>query len=563
MGITQAAMDLTALPDGIQVRTTGLLQAEEGLWTLVVQIDEPVAVYGDDRDKLVSEQAERLKETVAGFSEGSFITPEMREALLSRVGLLCKQPARKKRGLIDGIGWGLQWAFGTATESEVVELKEAIDTLHQEDGVIVNKVNRMMTFVNKTREVVGDNRERLNELIAAYNDFAETMESITKDGVQIMVTNMLLTYLEVANQETQRARSRLRREQLALSQGRLSPDLLSEDALEDIRDRVSEMGLVPLDPGWYYTYANIVPLYQHGPTIIYRALLPLVGRDQYQAYGLQSWPVPKDGRMRRLVLTKDVAVHALTGRMFIPHSCIGNNPKVCRTGPLASQGKWACERGLITGHEPDRRECIAEQVDVREATTVVEMERGEYVLITTGETYTLSCEGARQIKDELPLGTWHLQLGGRCELSMDNWTLAGEILKFGNLSTRHDLLPIKPFDWNGVTRTGILDMAGGIPTLGPLPTDRLPPRLPEPPGVDFGHVTKHAIWAVLGIIVVAATVGSLCWWRRSVRRRSRRPRDEPCRGISMVELGPRPEGEAEVDRVEGQNHQSPNRHINI
>ncbi len=48
--------------------------------------------------------------------------------------------------------------------------------------------------------------------------------------------------------------------------------------------------------------------------------------------------------------------------MFAPVKCQGYGPRVCKTGPLSTGASCPCERGLITGHQPDRDVCESQVI---------------------------------------------------------------------------------------------------------------------------------------------------------------------------------------------------------
>ena len=83
---------------------------------------------------------------------------------------------------------------------------------------------------------------------------------------------------------------------------------------------------------------------------------------------------------------------------------------------------YPCERGLITGHVPDRASCELRKGRLQ-STTAEEATRGAYVLHTLGESATLLCEREHQEKRTLALGV-------RCTLAGATWWLAGEVLQF-------------------------------------------------------------------------------------------------------------------------------------
>jgi hypothetical protein len=81
-----------------------------------------------------------------------------------------------------------------------------------------------------------------------------------------------------------------------------------------------------------------------------------------------------------------------------------------------------------------------------DGTKLYEINRGHYVIQTTGEIYTISCRGERQIKDELKYGTYEVVLRGGCSMSGDGWMLKGERLQFINVSAKASHIQVRLFN---------------------------------------------------------------------------------------------------------------------
>ena len=117
----------------------------------------------------------------------------------------------------------------------------------------------------------------------------------------------------------------------------------------------------------------------------FRVTLPYADGDVYQRYEICTFDVPVDamGSRARATVQPDIAIQTTSGLWFVPTLCQGHRPQLCRAGPRWRDA-YPCERGLITGHEPDRETCkivITNNTD----TTAVELSEGTFVLQTLGE----------------------------------------------------------------------------------------------------------------------------------------------------------------------------------
>ena len=70
--------------------------------------------------------------------------------------------------------------------------------------------------------------------------------------------------------------------------------------------------------------------------LVFTACLPLMDKIRYGRYRIHSWPVPVNGSGHTLQVQtpEDVAVDTQRGGIFEPHDCAGNEPTICRSGPI-------------------------------------------------------------------------------------------------------------------------------------------------------------------------------------------------------------------------------------
>ena len=73
---------------------------------------------------------------------------------------------------------------------------------------------------------------------------------------------------------------------------------------------------------------------------------------RYARYRIRSWPVRVNGSAHTLQVQtpEDVAVE--------PHDCAGNEPAICRSGPIYGRGRLLCTRGILNGAVIQRASCL-------------------------------------------------------------------------------------------------------------------------------------------------------------------------------------------------------------
>ena len=80
-------------------------------------------------------------------------------------------PDRDRRGVFDFVGAGLNWAFGTTTQSQVDTLQHAVDAACASQHAIVHNIKELITVVNQTQLEGIDTRRKLSALGTSYDCF--------------------------------------------------------------------------------------------------------------------------------------------------------------------------------------------------------------------------------------------------------------------------------------------------------------------------------------------------------------------------------------------------------
>ena len=146
---------------------------------------------------------------------------------------------------------------------------------------------------------------------------------------------------------------------------------------------------------------------------MYRVRLPLVENTDYMLYQFQCWPVPFNttGFSAQIEVQPVMGLDTVSGDIFRPSRCYGQEPQVCRTGVKTHQRYMKCERALITGG-PHKQACVVKLRKENKLSKLTEISPGEYILVTWGETIQKRCLGSEPIR---------LKLSDDCMYAGEDW----------------------------------------------------------------------------------------------------------------------------------------------
>jgi hypothetical protein len=507
------------LQDGIIVEKGNELRVEEGLWTILVTLEDAVSTYRPrelaDLHDMVSALRRRIDDPNDRTDE--LVTEQKKQAWKHRLALLLRnntmtftrQPHRLKRGLIDLGGTLLNKIFGVATETEVNQVREAILAAGKRNEAIIHNSNQLITIVNTTRLEERETRRKLNDLIgkvkAMHADEYAKWSSFMGIAKALMIDEMV-AMLESISTGLRREISQEAEIKNTLEGHHLTENIFPISLFNEISSLAERFLIKNVRITWYYEHLTVVPLLIEDSIFVYRIQLPFVPQDEYLRYRIRTWPVPFNHSLITIQLSvgEDIAVHTTAGYIFKPESCVGFNPQICQTGPLYQQSSFECERGIMTAHQDDRSKCHIKQ-GVLTHTQLYTLSRGHYVIVSKGETYTLSCRRQRQIKSRLAIGTYEINLPGGCTLSGEDWTLKGETLQFINVSVQVNRVNITPFNLEENPEFAKKSTPFDINTLDDVPRVDIK-KIEENDfsnNYNLGEVGHHMSWvAIIAIVIV-------------------------------------------------------------
>ena len=175
-------LDIRQLSDGIIVTKGQNISIIEGEWTLLLTIHERDVSHGLEAHAELVNRAKSIWNIVNSQNTSLFFTEDRRTLMKAKIGLVIGAdpalnytvlPIRDRRGVLDFVGTGLNWAFGTATQSQVDALQDAVDMARTSQQAIVHNARELIMVVNQTQLEGIDTRRKLLTLSTSYNQFVQ------------------------------------------------------------------------------------------------------------------------------------------------------------------------------------------------------------------------------------------------------------------------------------------------------------------------------------------------------------------------------------------------------
>lgn len=561
VGHVEMASDwITPVENGVVLSTPRPLATVQGEWSVIIVIRPPEAKVLEEERAHVRSMAHKLngftgwlgsstrcEPQIKGTSGGLCVSWRQVRLLQYQLTLLAEKrprtfelaataPERRKRGLLNFVGGLSKTLFGTATEADLQQVRQAISRIRRSNRHIAHFAEEYKTVIDhavKQQQADGRRIEAMVGIIKELRNITSGMYWAFGLHEKISYTVERLTYLQHIDRELDIQELQLQRLVGDLDRGRLTEYLLPPSALQEIMSGYTTAfrGGRALPDVWYYQTCSIDLLLSEEGQYVYQAKLPLITTDDYFYYTLQSYPVPTDksGLRRQVIVRPEMGYNTASGRLFVPTGCMGKRPMVCAPTIIYKDTRYDCERGIITDFGTDKRECGV----LTMSTNITELYEGglDLVLVTNGEEVSLSCPGQEPQKEEVTFGTYRLPLRAGCTFSGPTWTRTAALAARANgtLTENHP-----KWDSDG----WILEPMPAIPafpvqTLGPR--EVLPSELPgrsyydatadEEDQIydyswDYGSTGHHVSWTSIGLIIVVIVILIIAARWLYIRRRA-------------------------------------------
>ena len=291
----------------------------------------------------------------------------------------------------------------------------------------------------------------------------------------------------------------------SLGAGELTEDLCPVTLLETISRLAATHGLQPLAINWYYENVAVKPLMIKDGLMTFQVTLPYTNNRLYERYEIQTFAVPitNEGSRARVQVETDISMDTTNGYWFVPTHCTGQRPQLCQAGPRWKDA-FPCERGLITGHGPDRELCTI-VTSTGADTTAQELTEGTFVLQTLGETVRLACKGRPQEQETIKRGVYRIKLAEGCTLSGGRWALHGIIRRYITASADIPLLDVPMLDILAIMRARPVindtDLSVNL-DFDNIKNGHKPHYMNMNDGYPEVVIAHHLSWTAIGFIVI-------------------------------------------------------------
>ena len=287
------------------------------------------------------------------------------------------QDNRQKKGILDFIGSGLNFLFGTATEGQVNQLRGHINNLQKAmsslNTLFKKQQNSFDSYVktvnNRFDNVMLAIEENQNTTIRMSLDLANAITALEDNLHKVMsiiveeISNM--AYLSQHANELNMAL-------IQLAQGQLSPILITPKHLRDtitdimatLRTHYNHYELVTQDEHYFYKHPQFT-VTRIRDNVIITLKFPLASRDIFQLYRVHTFPIltnnsnSKSHATQLLNLSKYFVIDGRQQKytelsQAQADACQGTDIRVCHFQPLYSfLEKDNCIANLFFGNKQE------------------------------------------------------------------------------------------------------------------------------------------------------------------------------------------------------------------
>ena len=232
---------------------------------------------------------------------------------------------RKKKSLIPLIGRLTSFLFGTVSESDLRTVKRNLKTLAINQQELTHVLSESLTMLNISRKEIGENRNKLNEAIAAIRELNVDLKTIqTNTNSKILELDQVVRVYLQSRAAFNRAKTNvavlfrhLRTFQIQLNRlslGRLSPIVIKPNTLlrilKSIKNKLSPPLTLVREPElnlWYFYKTLKVATVIHDQKLIVVIDIPLVNTNsKLELFQIHNLPFPGQKEFRGATAKYDI-----------------------------------------------------------------------------------------------------------------------------------------------------------------------------------------------------------------------------------------------------------------
>lgn len=209
---------------------------------------------------------------------------------------------RRKRGLINGVSYALNWLFGTPSASDAQYYTDSINALLQDNKQTQTLLKSQIQIISSTIRNFNNsvtslkiNEDKLNENLKQINSFSQRVNNaIDKLELESLITQHILTLSALANQISSHCNEYIEAVNLG-KHGILSPKVITPKILSDeilLYKGEYDLPVIPEYQNTNVLYKIItLDIFSNQGLIIFAIKIPLVDKAMYSLYQMIPLPV--------------------------------------------------------------------------------------------------------------------------------------------------------------------------------------------------------------------------------------------------------------------------------
>jgi len=405
---------------------------------------------------------------------------------------------RSKRALLPFVGSALSYLFGTVSEGDLDDIRQAMLQLADSQEKTLHLFDENLTALNLTYEGVRTNRKVINKLTRAVgelktkvNDIYRALERGLQNARIILMIHDVYNIVSDAMMDTRLSMNKLMNIIEHSNQGRLTTDLISPSSLPSLLRTIKRRLPIgqdlpyPLTPkGLTKYYANLRPILVSGHGRFYITLIVPIIHDQtqFEVYDIVNEPVyDSDTKLSAKMILETNSIAVSTNRenyvLLSPDErifCIAN-PFCEINSPIYNiQNAEICLTSLFRKDvDKVKRSCKTQIVEPETVPHAHHLFDDQWVITTTRPLVVNKICNGDQERTNLDPGQKLVTIGSNCEVTTPFFHIPQRKIGESQVRSKTNFLNSietslsLPHIWN-MTRTNLIANLEDIPSLAPL-----------------------------------------------------------------------------------------------
>lgn len=528
---------ITEVIDGVETSLNANTFVIEGDWTLLITLAEPVLPSSfitftqalntyliRDPDRQMKSQGGQLLST---NYQSRLANTVLRTNTLNRWWNPGKYHPRTRRGLLNLVGHGFQFLFGTATEADVRDVQDQIEAVQHNQQLLTVNVQRFTTVLNYAQREINTTRAQVNHLTESFNRllaFTLATQATNSELLRYLSfkseMDLLFYHLDQFVDAYLRIFQQWLTRKANVEAGRLTENILPPMLLHQILQPASSRQAIQIKPyQWYYEHLSVIPMWTES-SLVYKVRLPVVHVDNWHAVKFTTWPVPLGDTQAELKLPSHLLRNTRTGELDLSPKCIGARPLVCRRGLLTNAINYPCVSSLLANTPRYANECIITVSNRIPIDVVHPRHNNEYLLVTRGGTLRLRCANVAEQLYTAVSGVYLLHIPYPCTVKTEKWSLTATYERTLNLTLNPKMPEINvKLNFNNIIKnnTAMITALAPLDPLKPFDISEISFEMMYRP-LPYGKTHNNTWFWYLFFLIFLPTIATGLLLMRKFRR---------------------------------------------